>query len=285
MMDSTGKAINQTQIQNTQINAGSNLTQIETTLQIPDNANMGEATINAAVYSGSFQNINVPAAENQTAYFTIATNTAPTATPTPTPIFTENSVSLFAWLLVATGIFTFTALFIFFRRKPTTQIGTQMPNLPPTILNPATTAPPLFPTNQQETTQKQPPPSTEIPEKIIDATLVAQVPSIYETLDIPAPESTSPQEQKQKMVNQLTKISSISQRIQTLETELKIEKDQLDIEMSDLNKTLEEQEKAVKNYFDAIRQEIAKLHPQKNNNNHDNATSQNEQSDEKIDEN
>ena len=65
MIDSTGKTINQTQIQNTQINSGSNSTQVEATLQIPNSANTGEATINAAVYSGTYQNINMPAAENQ----------------------------------------------------------------------------------------------------------------------------------------------------------------------------------------------------------------------------
>ena len=90
---------------------------------------------------------------------------------------------------------------MFLRRKPTTRIGTQMPNLPPTISNPAVASPSLFPPNAQETTQKQPTQPTaiptETPEKIFDATIITQLPSIYETLDIPAPESTSPQEQKQ----------------------------------------------------------------------------------------
>ena len=92
------------------------------------------------------------------------------------------------------------------------------------------------------------------------------MPSIYETLNISTPESTSPQDQKQKIVDQLTKISSANQRVQALESELKIEKDQLNKEISTLTQTLEEQEKAVKNYFDLIRQEIAKITPTSNNN-------------------
>ena len=263
IQDSTGKTINQTQIQNTQINSGSNLTQVETTLQIPNSANTGEATINAALYSGTFQNIDVPASENQNAYFTIATNTTPHTSPKPTPTLTESSVSLFSWLLVATGLFTFTALFMFLRRKPTPTMGTQMPNLPPTITSPVVASPPLFPPNTQETTQELPtePTSTPqtAPEKTINATILSEVPSIYETFDIPTSESASPQGEKQKMVDHLTKISSINQRVQTLESQLKTEKDQLNKEITELNKTLEEQERAVKSYFDSIRQAIAAI--------------------------
>jgi hypothetical protein len=132
-------------------------------------------------------------------------------------------------------------------------------------------SPLLFPQNSQETSQKQPTQPTATPrtapEKVINAALITQLPSIYETLDIPTPESTSPQEQKQKMVDHITKISSINQRVQTLETELKIEKEQLNKEVMDLNKTLNEQERAVKNYFDSIRQAVAALgtHPAETN--------------------
>ncbi len=155
---------------------------------------------------------------------------------------------------------------MFLRRKPTPGIGTQMPNLPPTISNPAVASPPIFPPNAQETTQKQPTQPTAIPttnpEKTINAAMITQLPSIYETLDIPTPESTSPQEQKQIMVDHLTKISSINQKVQTLETELKIEKEQLNKEITDLNKTLDEQERAVKSYFESIRQAISTINTQ-----------------------
>ena len=271
LIDSTGKTVNQTQIQNTQINASSNSTQVEGNIQIPDNANTGEATISAAVFSGTYLNINIPAAENKTAYFTIATNTTPITTPTPTPTLIESSVSLFSWLLIAVGLFTFTSLLVFVKRKPTPTMGTQMPNLPPTITSPNVASPPLFPPNSQETTQKPSLQSTAtpkmVPEKTINATLMTQVPSIYQTLDIPTldmpiSESTTPQDQKQKMVDHLTKISSINQRVQTLETQLKTEKEELNKAITDLNKTLEEQERAVKSYFDSIRQAIAAINTQ-----------------------
>ncbi len=66
-------------------------------------------------------------------------------------------------------------------------------------------------------------------------------------------------------MEQLTRISSIGRRVQIIEAELKLEKEQLATEIQGLNKTLEEQERAVKNYFDTIRQEIAKLAPNTSN--------------------
>ncbi len=256
MQDLTGKIINQTQIQNSQIDASTaNPTQVQGNLQIPSDASVGEATITAAIFSGNYQNVDIPAAQNKTAYFTIATNTAPTVTPTPTsPPLIENSISLFSWVLVATGFFTFTILFMFLKRKPMPKIGSQMPNIPSPTPSQTICAP----------VQPAAPTAKIAPEKIINATMATQLPSIYETLQISSPQSISAQEQKQSIVNYLTKISSINERVQALEAELKIEKEQLTKEITGLNKTLEEQERAVKNYFDSIRQEIAKITPNLN---------------------
>ena len=254
IQDLTGKIINQTQIQNKQIDTTStNPTQVQANIQVPNSAAIGEATITASIYSGNFQNVDIPAAQNKTTYFSIATNTAPTTTSSPTPPpFIENTVSLFSWTLVATGFFTFTLLFIFLKRKPTSKIGTQTPKIPsPTPSQ--TTASPAQPTSQATLTAKI------APEKIINATIGTQPPSIYENLEIPTPQTTSPQEQKQLIVNYLTKISSANERIQALEAELKIEKEQLNKEITGLTKTLDEQERTVKNYFDSIRQEIEKI--------------------------
>ncbi len=256
MQDLTGKIINQTQIQNTQIAASTtNLTQVQGNIQIPNQASLGEATIMAAIYSGNYQNVDIPAAQNKTAYFTIATNTAPTVASTPTsPPFIENSISLFSWVLVATGLFTFTALVIFLKRKPMPKICTPMPNIPSQTPSQTTSFP----------VQPAAPTAKIAPEKTISATTPVQLPSIFETLQMSTTQSTSAQDQKQTIVDYLTKISSNNERIQTLEAELKVEKEQLNKELTGLNKILDEQEKAVKNYFDSIRQEIAKLTPNLN---------------------
>ncbi len=289
LQDSAGRTINQTQILNTQISANSTgPTQIQGLIQIPNNAITGEATINAAIYSGSFQDINLPDGENKTAYFTIAANTAPTPTPNLPPNSIENSVSLFSWVLIATGLFTFTLLFVFLKRKPALKINTQIP-----ICTTSTPSPTMTTSTQpQQLTTSQASPIAPTPkiaqERTINATLTTQMPNIYETLGIPTPEPSSPQEQKQTVIDHLTKISSINQRVQDLETKLKIEREQLNKEITDLNKTLEEQEKAVKNYFDSIRQEIAKINPNQNNGKQDIATPQkklNQEQDEKDDEN
>jgi len=50
---------------------------------------------------------------------------------------------------------------------------------------------------------------------------------LYETLDIPISESALPQEQKQTVVNYPTKISSTIQRVQSLESDVRIKKEQL----------------------------------------------------------
>ena len=157
MQDATGKIINQTQMLNSQIEANSsNDTQLQSGIQIPADAVSGQATITAAIYNGSYAGVDLPCAENKTSSFTITSNggsstptASPTATPTatasasPTPSATstalENSVSLFSWLLVATGFFTFSILFLFLKRKPTLQI----PKLPTVIPTPPTAAPPL----------------------------------------------------------------------------------------------------------------------------------------------
>jgi len=76
------------------------------TLQIPNNTTSNQATLTATIYSGTYQDINIPASKNETTSFTIIgskTNQTitPTQKPTSTPKTTENAQSLFSWLLVA----------------------------------------------------------------------------------------------------------------------------------------------------------------------------------------
>ncbi len=280
MQDSTGKVINQTQIENTQVETTTtNSTQIQSSIQIPNSALTGESTITGAIYAGNYNYSMLPAGENKTAYFTITGNIAPSTTAIPTPSPTvENAMGLFSWLLVATGLFTFTALFMFLKRKTIPGINTQIPITPAPTSNQITTTLPPQLLEQQPTGQTAllvTPTAKVASEKTVNATLPISLPSIYETLNMPTSESTNPQEQKQIIINQLTKISSASQRVQALESALKIEREQLSKEIATLTKTLEEQERAVKNYFDTIKEEIAKLNSNPNSDKEENAPSQN----------
>ncbi len=265
MQDSTSQSINQTEILNSQI-ASSNQTQVEAALQIPDNAALGWGTINVAIYSGTYNGTNIPAAENQNVYFTVASNSTasptptpsptPTATPTPTPNpFVENSISLFSWLLVATGFFTFTLLVGFLRRKPTPKIGTQMPEMPATQTYPTITVPLEKSSLEQPSTQQLTPTAKTAPEKTIQAAATTQILGIYENWESQTTQPTG------AVAEYLSKISDVGKRVQDLEASLKVEREQLGKEIMSLNKVLEEQERAVKNYCDLIRQSIAKINP------------------------
>jgi hypothetical protein len=267
MQDPTGQIINQTEILNSQI-ASSNQTQVQQTImQVPINAPAGQASINVAIYKGTSNGTDIPAAENQTVYFTVssASTTPPTPTPTPTPqptptsppTFLQNSVSLFSWLLVATGLFTFTMLYAFLRRKPT-DFGTQTPDMPPTIPSPtASTLTPIEPTTPQQTAQ-QPPPSKAAPtapaakaapENLTQAAMYEQRPTFYETWQSQTPTDS--------IAAHLIKISETGKKVQSLETALKVEREQLNKEITELNEILEKQERAIKSYFDSIRQAVA----------------------------
>ena len=275
MQDASGKIINQTQIENTQIEANSTSpTQIQASLEIPHGSITGEASINAAVYSGTYQDINVPAGENQTAYFTIATNTAPAATPTPTPNIVQNSVSLFSWLLIAVGLFTFTSLLVFLRRKPS-QATSQTPIVEPSTPSPETATPAFGQSTAppQEIIQ-QPTPQTTAPtpkiaqEKVMEATVISEInPSetteaqskFAATIEVSKPDLESAPAQApatQAILAHVDRISSTTKRIQAIKATLKSVMEQLDQDLTELNKLMDERERALKNYFGTIREEV-----------------------------
>ena len=282
MQDQQGNIINQTQIINSQIDTSStnSTSQVQTDIQIPDDTALGQVAIAAAIYIGNYQGVDIPVAESQTAYLTVASNsttitTTPTATPTPGPTVTpppnivENTVTLFSWLLVATGLFTFTTLFMFLKRKPTLKIGTQMPNMPATKTSP-TAAEPLDQSTINKPAQQPTTTSTAgiTPEKVMQATTTMQIPNIYETWESQTTptksENSESQESSKSIGTQLAKIAGTGKRIQILQETLNIEKDQLAKEIKDLNKTIEAQEKEMKNYFDTIKQTIANIDPDLN---------------------
>ena len=269
IQDASGNIINQTQIQTTLGNT-TDQNQTTYTFAIPNNASTGPATINAAIYSGNYQNVNIPIAENRTAEFTIASNTTttPTSTPssTPTPTPNENSISLFSWLLVATGIFTFTVLFMFLRRKPI-QIGPQMPNLPAIQITKTINASTFGSIEQASIIA---PTATIASKKTVQET-TTPIPIILESWKSQTTPSTEPIKQdtksasslkpSQTVAEHLSKITETGKNVQAIEATLKMEKDKLAKEIMELNKTLEDQENAMKNYFDSIRQAIAKIDP------------------------
>jgi hypothetical protein len=266
IQDSLKKSINQTVLQNVVLNATDG-NQVLYNFRIPNNTVLGLATLNSFITSESYQNTEIPAAENVTGYFLIIMNGSsggePTPTPTPSPV--ENAISLFSWLLVATGFFTFTALFMFLKRKSTPR----MRNLPPTIPGPTVSAPPSFQTTapqpiQQPTTNVSAPITSEKMIRAIVTTQAFEVPVSLAPVDIAAElklEAGSNQENVPSIAANLQQISSAAKRIQTLQNALEMEKEQLASAVAGLNKTVEEQETAVKKYFDSIRQEIIKIEP------------------------
>jgi hypothetical protein len=137
----------------------------------------------------------------------------------------QMSISLFSWLLVATAIFTFTTLTVFLRRKP------YQPSEQPARL-------PMVP--------------------------IASSPALPDSSQLAIPGNPSvvilaQQAGLQPLATQLSTMSSTAQRIEALQTALRMERQQLAKDIADLTKTVDEQEKAIMRYFETIRQEMKRL--------------------------
>ena len=301
MADASNTIINQTQINNVQTTTNSTTpTQIQANLQIPKDAYVGDATIIASIYSGTYQNTSIPAGENQTAAFILASNGSnsnstspstptPDPTPTQTPNITENTVSLFAWLLVAVGLFTFTGLCVFLKRKPQPKPETQtipitQPNVAP-VTAPPTTPPPrpaptIIATAPATTTQTSPMPTmiaAIAPEKTMSATTATQTQitpiqieatptEISESSNKPEVSSDIDPENLLGMQTEIDKIANTKKRIDPIQLALKLEKEQLDQDVQKLNETMDEREEALNNYIAALRQQVEKANEILSNN-------------------
>jgi hypothetical protein len=284
MQNQQGDIINQTQILNSQIGTNStSATQLQTDLQTPDGTTAGQMAINVAIYSGSYQNVSLPIAENQIAYFTLASNTVATTTPTTTPgptsspIVVQNSISLFSWLLIAVGLFTFTSLFMFLKRKPTPVPSTQTPIFAPSTPSTETTTPTpgqsaaLQGTMQQPAQQTAAPTPKIAPEKVMEATVMSDI-NLNETTEtqskLIATEVGKPEAElesalaeetaTQASLAHLSQISSAATRIQAMKASLKSKREQLAQDLAELNKLLVDRERTLKNYFGKVREEIEK---------------------------
>jgi hypothetical protein len=211
--------------------------------KIPENSALGVASANLSIYAGTYQNVSIPVAQNKIAYFSIGNSTTPPPdppSPTPTPIsptpipLVENTLSLFSWLIVATGFFTFTLLVLFLKRK-NPKIRAQIPIQP------------LTPSMPQVTSD-----STHLNAREIITQTEAS--SIIEQMNATNAKLT-PQE---SITLHLSGIASATQRIQDLKVILKEQTDQLNKEILQLNQILQRQEDFVRNYFDGIRLEVKK---------------------------
>lgn len=226
---SSGSVINQTEILNKQIGASSSgLTQVKCILQIPSNATLGQASIVAEIFSGNYQNENLPVSENKTVGFTIG-GASPTPTPTPKPNPFENSISLFSWLLIATGFFTFTVLIAFLRRKPGAQFKT-----------------PIFgPVTPSTTTLIQ----STAPQETIQGAVISSQADIQ-------PIGNEPLSQTRSTL--LSRMQSSRERIKELRDAMSLEQDQLAKDLKEFTQTIDKEERKFKAYFDELRKEIAK---------------------------
>jgi len=241
--DSTGNPITQQTRQVTANTTTSNKIALE--FIIPKSASNGSAQADLNIYAGNYQNRNIPAAENKTVYLSIGTTTKtqppPSTTltsPTPTPgPHIENRIDWLPWLAAITGLITFSALFIFLKRKPN-----QKENQ--TITQPTQTTTPTTPPNQ-------PPPAT-----FSDGTIKASLIQMQTILN----QNTQPDlvTQDAMTLTQLNDIALTTKKIQELQNALKIEQQQLNKNINELNQTIEKQEKIIKNYYDTLRNEIKK---------------------------
>ena len=234
-LDSAGNQIAQTQLQNQILNKTTN-NHVNCTFKISGNASPGQAIIEAATFSGTFQGVAIASSETKTTYFTIAA-----VSPTPPPKVTlENAVSLFSWLLVATGLFTFTSLLLLLRRKPpASKTTSNVPGVPPESPGPTVST-----SSGSATAMILEPSETRLPQEA--GPHGAKPSSIQELLE-------------SQILSQLNEIEAIATRIEALKAELKLERENLAKNLSEFNRTIQEQEKATNSYFDSIEAEIARL--------------------------
>ncbi|MCL2358788.1 MAG: hypothetical protein LBH74_00490 [Nitrososphaerota archaeon] len=243
--DSAGNSITQ-QIRQVTANTTTN-NKIALEFTIPKSAANGSAQADLNIYSGNYQNRNIPATENKTVYLTIGTTTEtqpptptppPTApTPTPEPLI-DDLMSWLPWLAAITGLITFCALFIFLKRKPN---QTKDQPTPPTN----STINPTIPPNQ-------PPPTIAFSEENIKSSLIQMQTILNQRAqpDLATQDTTT--------LTQLNNIALTTKKIQELQTALKIEQQHLNKNINELNQTIEKQENIIKNYYDTLRNEIKK---------------------------
>jgi len=254
--DSNNQTINQTQLQSIQILPSSPLlpSTTRTSFLIPKNISLGLARINATIYSGNYQGIQIQASETKTVYFRIISQN------------TSVLGSLFPWLLLATGLITFTLLFTLYRRRHKKMIE-QKPKFAPTTPLPSM---PLVGGLVQSTTSEKEPKTNEpkpTPQPISSETTMTQpqprvAHSSYARATLPSETAqiSPPQVEKSTAQSALNlsgrdSIDAVSRRIQLL----KDERQQINHELVEMKELAETRAKLLENETDAIKEEIREL--------------------------
>jgi hypothetical protein len=241
--DTANNTITQQTLQITANATKNNIVTFEFT--IPKNTPNGTAQANINIYSEIYQNRTIQTAENKTATFKIGNTTdTPNTTPTPTPTpDKENAIKWLPWLTAITAIITFIILVIFLKRKNNKLEETETNTA-------AMEATPTIPQTPLTTSKDQTTPFSEVN----SAVSLLQMQAILNQISQPdkATQDTT------TLVTQLNNIAITAKKIQELQISLKIEQEQLNKNVNDLNQTIEKQEKIIKNYYDTIRNEVKK---------------------------
>ncbi|MCL2643389.1 MAG: hypothetical protein FWD52_07785 [Candidatus Bathyarchaeota archaeon] len=263
--DSAGNAITQ-QTRQVTTNTTTNSNKVAFEFTIPKNTPNGTAQAELNIYSGVYQNRNIPVAENKTVTLKIG-NTTDTPPPSTTPTEEDpngKNINWLPWLAAITGIITFIILFMFLKRRnnekekptttttpppPQTQTITQLPSSSTTLpQEPATTPSPIA-----------------FPEEAIRASLIQMQAILSQQAQ---PDMVT--HDAAALTTHLSNIANTTKKIQELQTALKTEQEHLNKNINELNQTIEKQEKIIKNYYDTIRNQInnaqQQINPQNSNN-------------------
>ncbi|HTY74427.1 MAG TPA: hypothetical protein VMD05_02555, partial [Candidatus Nanoarchaeia archaeon] len=275
VQDVAHKLINQTQINNVQIGASST-NQIQTTFKIPINASIGEAMVNATIYSGTYQNTQIQTGETTYAYFavTVANSIIPASLGT-----------LFPWLLLIIGLLFFMLLLLLYRRRnkemkeQTEQKPKFAPTTPPLATGAGTAGIGIAQTSTTENQQEKiepipiptPTPQTSQPQpriaqtryvsasttsmemnnpqpSQIDATVLSSQPCKEGIIEDECAQNRTPQDS-------MSGIESLVKRIQFL----KAEKAKMTESLNEIEKIAKAQEKALENEIRTSRVEIEEM--------------------------
>jgi hypothetical protein len=282
--DVSGKEINYTQIPEIFVDSGS-VNHLQVTFKVPSNAAVGTATVNATVYAGDYQSRNREAGQTKTAYFAIVSGALaggaeinPEPKGTQASALLENSVSLFSWLLVATGFFTFFILFVFLKQRPM-RATLQKPTLSPTLPRA-----PLFPISPKAKMEK---PRESVLCKVSGAVLEPKVAAErsmtvtttslnpYETPESPELIAAIPASDKVNSIDKvegsneeasvepvsavIDRIINTARRIQTLKIVLDSEKKQLARDLALVSRNIDQQDATLNSKLRAMQEEIDRL--------------------------
>ncbi|MCW4005175.1 MAG: hypothetical protein NWF04_01045 [Candidatus Bathyarchaeota archaeon] len=236
VQDASGNVTSVIEFEELVVNASSN--RLQAFFMVPENAALGEATVKASVQSDKYRD-KTQVSENKTVHFTI---TSETFIPSDTTEPAESTTTLFTWLLVSTGFFTFTTFYMFLKRKIMI-FSPRNPSMSPPEIDQG-----QFQSGYQTT-------ATDNSQTVVPMDSISRADALndlYKGLELYR-EPTS-----QTIPGRLNRISNVASRIQTLKSVLKLEKEQLVMDLAELSRKVGEQESDLNN-IETIKLEIEKL--------------------------